>query len=120
MSQIPPERWIGNLIEVASEIADRQHQEERWLAPDRHAWERPEELICDIDGYVLNGFIEKFSATFSEDQRSAALEFRDELSDFCDNTPDNLDPATVLADTRWDVVRQKATAFVKAFKDRWP
>lgn len=120
MSQIPPERWISNLIGVATDIADKEHQEQRRLAHDRHAWERPEELICDIDTYVLGGFIEKFSPTFSEDQRSAALEFRDELSDFCDNTPDNADPAMVLADARWNVVRKKAAAFVKAFKNKWP
>lgn len=119
MSQIPRERWISNLITAAQDIADKEHQR-RWLAPDRYAWERPEELINLVDAFILDGFIDEFSLTFSENQRNAAVEFRDELSDYCDQTPQNLEPAVVLADPRWEAMREKAAAFVVAFKDKWP
>lgn len=121
MSQIPRERWISNLIGAAQNIADKEHQERRWLAPDRYAWERPEELISVVfDDYVLDGFIEESSAAFSEQQRSAATGFRDELNDYCKQTPDYLDPAAVLSDPRWETVRQRAESFVISFKEQWP
>ena len=121
MSQIPPERWISNLIGVANDIADKGHQERRWLAPDRYAWEGPSELICvAFDDYVLDGFIEEFSPALSHEQRKAVIEFRDELDKYNSETPGELDPAIVLGDLRWATVRQKAAAFVVAFKDKWP
>jgi hypothetical protein len=120
-SQIPRERWIANLVDVAQDIANKEHQEHRWLALDRYAWEGPSELICAaFDDYVIEGFIEEFSPAFSEAQRSAALGFRDELNDYYDHTRQNLDPAVVLADPRWEGVRQRAVAFVAAFRDKWP
>lgn len=30
---ITPERWLSNLVEAMSEIADTEHQEGSWLAP---------------------------------------------------------------------------------------
>jgi hypothetical protein len=120
---IPPmtaERWLSNLLEAAADIADKQHQELRWLAPDAYAWERPEELINVLDDCVFEGFIEEYSPTFSEEQSRTALDWRDELSRYSDATPQWLDPAEVLADPRWESIRHKAAAFVAAFKDRWP
>lgn len=57
---ITPQRWLMNLLEVAAEIADKNKQEERWLAPDAKAWEHPEELINTVEDCVLDGFIEAF------------------------------------------------------------
>src|SRR5580692_5898888 len=97
---IPPmtvERWLSNLLEIAAAIADKQEQERRWLAPDAYAWERPEELINTLfDGYVFEGFIEEYLATFSTEQCQAALSLRDELNRYCDDKPQQrLDPAKV-------------------------
>jgi vancomycin resistance protein YoaR len=118
---ITPERWIANLLEVAGAIADKQQQERRWLAPDRYAWEGPSELMCVIfDDCALEGFLERYTNSFSEPQQKAASEFRDTLSRFCDSTPGHLDPAETLADLRWEVVRQKAAQFVSAFAGKWP
>jgi hypothetical protein len=33
-----PERWIANLIDAANDIANKDIQESRWLAPDAYAW----------------------------------------------------------------------------------
>ena len=41
--QIPAERWVGNLIEAAELISNREYQETRWLAVDAFAWETPNE-----------------------------------------------------------------------------
>jgi hypothetical protein len=117
---ISPERWLGNLLDVIAQIADREHQERRWLASDAYAWECPDELICTVDDAVFGGFLEHYTATFSEEQRGAAFGLRDALNDYCELTPQHLDPAETLADPRWDFVRQRAAAFVAAFSKKWP
>jgi hypothetical protein len=120
MPRITPERWLSNLLDALGQIADKEHQERRWLAPDAYAWEHPEELINSVDDVVFEGFLERYTPTFSREQREAAFGFRDALNDYCERTPQNLDPAATLADPRWDFVRQKGAAFVAAFSEKWP
>jgi hypothetical protein len=113
--------WIANLVEVAEDIANRQHQELRWMAPDAHAWERPEELINVLfDDSVFEGFLEEYSSTFSAEQRRIAFKLRDDINRYCGTTLIKLDPQEVLADPRWETIRQEAAAFVAAFKGKWP
>jgi hypothetical protein len=115
-----PELWIANILEVAGSIADKEYQERRWLAPDAHAWECPDELICNVDDVVLDGFLDGYASTFSDEQRIAAFGFRDALNKYCQLTPQHLDAAETLADPRWNAVRQRAAAFVAAFTEKWP
>ena len=117
---ITPERWLANLIEAARAIADKKRQESRWLAPDAYAWERPEEEINVLmDDSVFEGFIEGFEATFSLAQSNAIVAFHDAVNAYCEATPGRLDPAEVLADPRWQELRQKADAFIAAFDGTW-
>lgn len=118
--QIPAERWVGNLIEAAELISNREYQETRWLAVDAFAWETPNETINTLDDYVLNGFIEQFADSSSPTQAEAVVAFRDEVDRFCKASPKDLDAVQVLADPGWATVRSKASAFVKAFKGSWP
>jgi hypothetical protein len=121
--EIPPitaQRWIANLLLAVADIADRENQERRWLAPDAQAWECPDELINVLDDCVFDGFIEKYASTFSTEQRKAAVQFKDELTNYCAMTPQHLEPADVLADPKWETVRQKAAGFLVAFRDKWP
>jgi hypothetical protein len=118
--QIPPDRWINNLLDAARAIADKKYQESRWLDPDAFVWESPDEAINALDDSVLNGFIEQFSESFSAEQAKAVTDFRDEVGRYCKSTPQHLDPTMVLADPRWDVVRNKASAFLQAFAGKWP
>jgi hypothetical protein len=118
---IPRERWVANLIEAAAHIADRAHQELRWSSPDAYAWERPEELIDVLwDDCAFEGFLDEFASAFSEEQSRTASALRDGLNRYCDDTPSHLNPAEVLADPRWEAIRQKAAAFVQAFEGKWP
>lgn len=118
--QITPERWLNNLLDVLGQIADRERQERRWLAPDAYASECPGQLICTVDDGVFEGFLERYAPTFSDEQREAAFAFRDAFNNFCDSTPQRLDTAETLAAPRWDFVRQKASAFILAFSNKWP
>jgi hypothetical protein len=115
---ITPERWLSNLLEATSQIADKEYQERRWLALDARVWECPDELINAFDDCVFDGFIEQYGPTFTKEQRAAALGFRDELNSYCQATDRHLDPAEVLVDPRWAAVRQKAATFIVAFRGK--
>jgi hypothetical protein len=116
-----PERWLANLIEAADQIADKEHQEGRWTAPDALAWENPAELICSLyDDCAFERFLDEYDSTFSEEQRKSAFELKDEMNCFNEATPQWLKAAEVLADPRWESIRRKAAAFSEAFKGRWP
>jgi len=111
------ELWTSNLVDAARAIGDTKHQRSRWLAPDAFAWERPEELINTIwDDLLLELFIEEHGTVLSRVQAEAATALRDELNNYCEATPKNLDPEQVLADPRWEAVRSKARSFVAAFE----
>jgi len=118
--QIPAERWIANLVEAAQLISNREYQETRWLANDALAWETPDEAICMLDDSVLDGFIEQFAESFSPAQAKAAVEFRDEVDRYCRTTSQHLEAKKVLADPAWEILRNKASYFIKAFKGSWP
>jgi hypothetical protein len=117
---IPPERWISNLLEVATSIADRKMQEEKWAAGTWNIWEHPDEMINTTDDYVLEGFIEAFPSIFSSEQESAARRFRDDVNDFCASSAATLEPDELLFDPGWERVRQSADEFIKEFAGRWP
>jgi hypothetical protein len=107
-------------LNAAELISNRELQEKRWLAPDAHAWETPDEAINVLDDCVLEGFIEQFADSFSPDQAEAAVAFRDEVDRYWNAFPQQLDARQVLADPAWEPVRNRASEFVRAFKDKWP
>jgi hypothetical protein len=119
-AQIPPERWIADLLQAAQVISNRDYQERRWLADDAQVWETPDEAINMLDDSVLNGFIERFEGSFSPLQAKAVVEFRDEVDRYCETTPRHLEPRQVLADPAWDAVRRKASVLIQAFNGKWP
>jgi hypothetical protein len=118
--QIPPERWIANLLEAARLISDRDYQERRWLEDDALAWETPDEAINMLDDSVLNGFIEQFGDSFSPAQANAVIGFRDEVDHYREPAPQHLEPRRVLIDPAWETVRKKASDFIQAFDGKWP
>ncbi len=117
---IPPELWISNLLEVATSIADRKMQEEKWAAGTWNIWEHPDEMIGKTDDSVLDGFIDAFPSIFSAEQESAARRFRDEVNNFCASPSASLEPAELLLDPNWERLRMSADAFIKHFAGKWP
>jgi hypothetical protein len=117
---ITPELWVSNLLEIATSIADRKMQEEKWAAGTWNVWEHPDELINSTDDYVLDGFVEAFPSIFSSEQESAARRFRDEVDHFCASPSATLEPAELLSDPNWEQLRQSADEFIKAFAGKWP
>ena len=119
-SQIPPERWIANLLEAAQLISNRDYQETRWLADDALAWETPDEAINMLDDSVLDGFIEQFEESFSPVQAKAVIDFREEMDRYRMASPQHLKAKEVLADPAWEIVRNAASDFIQAFNGKWP
>ncbi len=119
-SPMTPQRWISNLLEAAEAIANKQMQEDRWRAGTWNLWEHPDELINTVDDYVLDGFVEAFASTFTPVQEIAIHQFQDEFTRFCSATPQLLNPAEVLVDPQWELLRQRTDTFIAAFKGCWP
>jgi hypothetical protein len=117
---IPPEQWISNLLEIATSIADRKMQEEKWAAGTWNIWEHPDEMINTVDVYLLNDFIDAFPSILSSEQKSAARRFRDEVDSFCASSADTLEPAELLLNPNWERVRQSADEFIQQFAGSWP
>jgi hypothetical protein len=117
---ITPERWISNLLEVATSIADRKMQEEKWAAGTWNIWEDPDEMLNTLDDFVLDGFAEAFPSIFSAEQESAARRFRDAVDGFCASPSVTFGPVELLSDQNWERVRQSADEFVEAFDGKWP
>lgn len=118
---IPRERWITNLVEAASAIADREAQENRWRAPDRFAWEHPDEVINVLmDDCVFELFVELYCGTFTQTQLASAMALRDRVKSLCDSAPHDLRPDEMLTNPDWNDVRASAQDCVAEFKDKWP
>ena len=91
------ELWTSNLVDAARAVGETEHQQSIWLAPDRFAWERPEELINTIsDDFLLELYIEEYGKALPRAQTEAVTALRDELNHYCDATPKNLDPCRCL------------------------
>jgi hypothetical protein len=117
---ITPERWVSNLLEIATSIADRRMQEDKWAAGTWNIWEHPDEMVNTVDDHVLDGFIEAFPTILSPEQELSAQRFRDEVDSFCKSSADTLEPAELLSNPNWERVRRSADEFIKQFAGRWP
>lgn len=117
---ITPLKWVSNLLEVAGGISDREMQKERWSTRTWNIWEHPDELINTVDDYVLDGFIEAFATTFTQQQCVAVSRFRDDYEGFCSSPSATLDPNELLVDTQWERLRRSSDAFIAAFQQSWP
>ena len=91
------ELWTSNLVDAARAVGETEHQQSRWLAPDRFAWERPEELINTIsDEFLLELYIEEYGKALPRAQTEAVTALRDELNHYCERNTKSLDPCRCL------------------------
>jgi hypothetical protein len=113
---IPFEFWTENLLSAARDLADAEHQEQRWLAVDAAAWERPAELICVLmDDMNFELYIEENRLALNEEQISSATSLAQSAADF-DVGPDGWrDPRAVLSDPSWKRLRCHARRFIASF-----
>lgn len=113
---IEPALWTANITGVLERIADAQYQKMAWF--NCHAEiSSPDELINQLFGdYLFESFIESKEAGLSENQQSAARAFSATLKEFCDQTPQILDPREVIEDPRWMRIRRDAASLLNVLK----
>lgn len=110
------EFWVSNLLQSARDLADAGTQAQRWVASDAKAWERPTELLCVLsDDCNFELFIKEHHERLSDVQLVSATELL-RVSLAYDCGPDGWrDPVSVLNDSAWEDVREKARAFIAAY-----
>jgi hypothetical protein len=102
-------------------LPEEQGDAEETISIVENAWECPERLINTVDDVVFDGFLENCKRyLLGGAMRGTHSVSGMHCNDYCELTPQHLDPAETLADPRWDFVRQKAAAFVAAFSKNWP
>ncbi len=113
---LPIDRWRTNVIEAAIMISDADHQQKTWLHSDREAWETPDEVICVLfDDSLFELFLTDCDFSLSDSQRRSGQKLFESLNRFLPDTPQSLDPQTILLDPRWEAIRVVARDFVESF-----
>lgn len=112
------DEWLNQIIDAARDIASRDFQEEAWF-PGGKVVSSPDEVYqVLIEDVTFDLFFEMYSQKFNAHQIQTAHELRSILQDYYDRLPVHPDPRLVLDDPNWDLVRQSADRFVRAFSDR--
>ncbi|HTF63792.1 MAG TPA: hypothetical protein VK638_13960 [Edaphobacter sp.] len=106
-------------MSAARDLADAEHQEQRWLAVDVAAWERPAELLnVLLDDMNFELYIEENRFALTEEQISSATALAQSAADFDVGPGGWRDPHEVLSDPAWERVRGNAQLFIASFETK--
>jgi hypothetical protein len=107
--------WLDHVIEAAQHISSREYQEVAWF-PGAKVVSSPDEIyLVLMEDSTPDLFFETYGKTFATSQIQCWNELRSLLEDYYSRTPTHPDPRRVLDDPEWDLVRQAAKRFVRAF-----
>lgn len=112
------EKWLGCIVDAAQHIASREYQEEAWFPGGRVVSSPGEVYQVLMEDCTYDLFFETYGKTFTSGQTQCWKELRFWLEDYYDKMPRHPDPRRVLDDPEWDLVRQAAENFVRAFGGR--
>lgn len=105
---ISPSEWKSSVVYVLRRIADEAYQNESWFGHGKES-SSPDEMMCQIfDDVSIVSFIESKDIDISKLAKSAVAEFISAIQEFSDATPVHLDPAEVINDGRWQIIRKLA------------
>jgi hypothetical protein len=111
-------QWLDSILDAAQHIASRKYQVEAWF-PGGKAVSSPDEVYLTLmEDYTADLFFETYGQTLRSSQIQCWNEFRSQLQNYYDHMPKHTDPRHVLEDPEWDLVRQAAERFLRAFPDR--
>jgi hypothetical protein len=112
------EYWIKQLLDVMKDVADREYQIRRWLAPDSKAWEHPSELMNVIyDDLTFELFVEMRENRITAEQLLACKRFDRVATHWCDSTPAWPNLQETIDSPDWIKVREAAAALFHAFSE---
>lgn len=110
------ERWLKCIVTSAQEIADREYQAESWFGKGERV-SSPAELYYGLmEDCTFDLFHETYGKNFSEDQIYCWNELKHLLEQYWRGLPKFPDPYIVFNDPKWQIVRDSASRFVKAFR----
>jgi hypothetical protein len=115
---LPYEKWLGCIVDAARNIASREYQEEAWFPNGRFVSSPVEVAEVLIDDYTWDLFYEAHGKSFTTVQTQCWNDLRSRLEHYYEKIPKHPDPRRVLNDPEWDLVRQAAERFVRAFGGR--
>ncbi|MGA2983978.1 MAG: hypothetical protein ABSG32_09195 [Terriglobia bacterium] len=112
---MPYKVWLDDIIDATQDIASRDFQEEAWF-PGGKVVSSPDEIYQTLmEDSTPDLFFETYGKTFTTSQLQGWNELRSLLEQYYTQIPLHPDPRRVLDDPEWDLVRQAAKRFVRAF-----
>ena len=114
---MPYETWRACIVEAARNIASREFQEQAWF-PGGSATSSPDELYQALmEDCTFDLFFQMYGQGLTGEQLRSSKELRSLLEEYYDKIPTAPNPKRVLDDPEWNLVRQAAAGFVRAFSD---
>lgn len=109
------EDWLERILGCARNIASRAHQEEAWKAGGDLVSSPDEVYQALMEDCTPDLFFEIYGKSLSAQQVQCWHDLKSRLTSYYDRMPLYPDPARVLEDPEWDLVRQAAARLVLAF-----
>ena len=100
----------------ARDIASRARQEETWKAGGDLMSSPDEVYLALMEDCTADLFFETYGATLTEEQMQCWRDLKTRLTSYYDKMPLYPDPAQVLTDPEWELVRQAARRFLHVFQ----
>jgi hypothetical protein len=108
--------WEAMILHVVVQISDGEYQRLSWFGKGEFI-SSPDELYSGLfDDAMIEEFLETYGEELTEDQNQAGKELVRQMSQYAALTPENLDPAEVIDDPRWQDIRELASSFLTAMK----
>jgi len=112
------EEWLNCILNAAQDISSRAFQEEAWKAEGNVASSPDEVYQVLMEDCTPDLFFETYGQTLTEEQTQCWGDLQSRLTSYYDRMSLYPDPAQVLTDPEWELVRQAAGRFVRAFNGR--
>ena len=109
------EAWLDCVLDAARNISSLEFQRKAWF-PGGSEVSSPEETYQVLmEDCTADLFFETYGRRFTEEQMRSWFRLRSSLEGYYDKLSAHPDPNQVLYDPNWDLVRQSAEEFVRAF-----
>ena len=110
------EEWLNCILDAAQDIASRPFQEEAWKAGGDVASSPDEVYQVLMEDCTPDLFFETYGKTQTEEQMRCWRDLKTRLTSYYDKMSLYPDPAQVLTDPEWELVRQAARSFLQVFQ----
>lgn len=112
------EQWLNCILGRTRAIASRAYQEKTWRAGGDFVSSPDETYQGLIEDCTADLFFETYGTTLTQEQMQCWRDLKIQLTNYYDKMSLYPDPAQVLGDPEWEVVRQAARRLIQAFNGR--